>query len=50
MVAIVKLLIMDVPKFGYGKIITIEIGILANFSLVSNHNWEFLKLQLSTLH
>jgi hypothetical protein len=30
MVAIVKLLIMDVPLFGYGKIITIEIGILAN--------------------
>jgi len=29
-VATVKLLIMDVPPFGYGKIITIEIGILAN--------------------
>jgi hypothetical protein len=30
MVAIVKLLIMDVPLLGYGKIITIEIGIFAN--------------------
>jgi hypothetical protein len=57
MVAIVKLLIMDVPLLGYGKIITIEIGVLANLhqyqvtigNFPSCNCLDFINMSTSTL-